>query len=370
MRSAVLLLSLVPGCYASHGLEGMGPPVACDEAPPLCTTRESPCDALRLVDAACRGEVWSCPAGSTPYVAPWSGDRCLPLFADVPAPGGVNEAPVPMPVGDRCAWVYPSLADGISLEATFAASSCEALELPMPLETHGGEGYDAVMPQASFLDASGRPLLLMRGWRFEVAVPTPVGSSFGRLVGDTITISSTWAIDPMLGAAAVADGGFLYAYGCLDDPYCRGDDAVVARAPLARIDEPAAWSYFGAGGWGVGEPAPVFRMGPHRGAVVHDPRGGFLHVYVDGYGTSVEWTHAERPEGPWSTPRVLVACELPSDDPAAFCAAPVIHLELFDPTRPDELVIGYALTTSAPDGWTLRTSRRESYWPRIVRVRR
>lgn len=372
--STLVVLLALPGCYASHD-RGVVLDVSCTSAPPACTRRASPCAALELVPAACDDTVWSCPEGTEPYTPPWTGDRCLPLLGEVERLDVVNEGPVPVPIGGRCAWIYHSMHDDIRLEATFAAPSCDMLELPMPVATPTGD-FAWMTVQSSFEDATGRDRVLVRGWVGDLSAPHRVrvaGSGFGRIVDDAIVVTTTpWLFDETLpiGAAAVVDGGFLYLYGCPDDAYCLGSDAIVGRAPLDRIDDRSAWSVLGTDGWGAGTPVGVLPMGPHRADVVRDPRGGFLHVYVSGFGAAIEILHADRPEGPWSTGGPVVPCELPSDDPSAFCAAPVLHPELHDPTRPDELVVGYSITTSADDGWTLRMSRLESYWPRLVRVRR
>jgi hypothetical protein len=120
----------------------------------------------------------------------------------------------------------------------------------------------------------------------------------------------------------------------------------------------------------VGKPLRVFGSGPHRGPVVHDPRGGFLHVYAIGFGSTVELTHADRPEGPWGEAKQLAKCQLPADDPGAYCAGPVVYLELFDPTLPNELVVGYSIGTTSQDGEQRRKANPAAYWPRVVRTSR
>lgn len=375
-RLALLVtLGTVAGCYDAH--QRVPPPVEtpCDVAPPTCVRRPAPCDALELVTAVCEDDLWVCPGDATVYVAPWSEDRCLPLFGALPLRSdGVHEAPVPVPMDGRCAWVFPSADDGTSLSATFAATRCSALELPMPVATRG-DGFDYLALQGSFVDDGGAVRVLARGWAFDASAPfgvRGVGVGFGHVEGDVIESAPAWLFDDTLdlGDAAVVDGGFLYAYGCPGDPVFLEENCIVGRAPLDRIDEAAAWSILGTGGWGVGEHVRVFGSGPHRGAVVRDPRGGFLHVYAIGFGSTIEATHADRPEGPWSPASTLVACELPADDPDAYCAGPGVHVELFDPTRPNELVISYAIGTTADDGPARREAAPDAYWPRVVRVRR
>ncbi len=50
--------------------------------------------------------------------------------------------------------------------------------------------------------------------------------------------------------------------------------------------------------------------------------------------------------GPWSEGRDLGACDLAVGDPKSFCAGPVVHEELADPTRAGELPITYGVGNS------------------------
>jgi hypothetical protein len=375
MRASVLALFLLPGCYDAHVRVVPPEPIPCDVAPPTCMARPTPCEALTLVAPICEGDTWVCPDGAELYASPWTEDSCLPLFGELPLHSdGVHEAPVSVPIDGRCAWVFPSAADGTALAATFAEPTCERLALPMPVATHG-DGFDYLALQASFVDASGTARVVARGWTFDASAPfgvRGVGVGFGRVEGEVIESAPAWLFgdDLDLGDAAVVDGGFLYAYGCPGDPHFLEEDCIVGRAPLDRIDDSLAWSIFGTGGWGVGEPVRVFGSGPHRGAVVHDPRGGSLHLYAIGLGSTLELTHADRPEGPWSPPTTLAHCTLPPDDEHAYCAGPSIYLELFDPMLPDELVVGYSIGTTAEDGPARRAATPAAYWPRIERLHR
>jgi hypothetical protein len=98
--------------------------------------------------------------------------------------------------------------------------------------------------------------------------------------------------------------------------------------------------------------------------------GGFLHVYAIGFGREILATRAPAPEGPWSAPSVLLPCELPPDDPGAYCAGPAVQLQLYDPLYPGVLAVSYSVGTTASDGETRRRADPAAYWPRIVRVDR
>jgi hypothetical protein len=367
---ALLTFSWAPGCYDAH--ERGAPPPPCGLAAPTCVTRDAPCDPLRVVSAECVAETWQCPADATTYVRPWSDDRCLPLLGR--AGGlidGVHEAPVPVPIDGVCTWVLPG-DDGTSLAFVDVAPSCLELGDAAPLEVEARAGYD-YLAVAGSLELSGEPAVLVRGWAFDAGAPFGVrdtGVGLSAVRGASLGSPLPWLFDTSvdLGDAAIAWGDHVYAYGCPGVPHALLEECHVGRAPIGRERDPAAWELFGEGGWGSGEPAVVFGSGPHRGPVIADPRGGLAHVYVVGFGGTVEITRADRPEGPWSPAIALVPCELPADDPDAYCAGPVVHLELFDPTTPNQIVISYAVGTTAPDGAARRARDPASYWPRLVRV--
>jgi hypothetical protein len=368
---ALLLGLLLGGCYAAH--RAPGDPVPCAEAPPLCTARPAPCAPRALVAAVCEEEVWRCPAGAAPYAPPWADDVCLPLAGAGPTMvDGVHDAPVALPLGDRCVWAVPS-EDGTALGVMDVGPSCAALGPLAPLEVAAAAGFDYLAVQQA-LELPGGPAALVRGWRFDALAPfgvRAVGAGIAPIDGAGLGSPLPWLFgeDTDLGDAAVLDGGFVYAYGCPGAPRWLVEDCVVGRAPVERAREPAAWSILGDGGWGAGAPVVVFGSGPHRGPVLADPRGGFVHVYAAGFGGSVEIARSGRPEGPWSGPTTLLACELPAADPNSYCAGPIVHLELFDPLRPDEIVVSYAIGTTAPDGPARRAADPLAYWPRMVRVR-
>lgn len=364
-----LLLVLCAGCYASH--ERPAEPLPCTEAPPPCVTRSRPCDALALVAAECVGDVWQCPAGSEPYAAPWSDDVCLPLAGAGPSlTDGVHEAPVPVPIGEACAWVFPT-DGGAALGFVDVAPSCGELGGLAPLAVEP-TGFDYLAVQQA-LALPGGPAVLVRGWAFDAAAPfgvRGVGAGLSPVTGASLGSPLPWIFGDGddLADAAVLDGDFVYAYGCPGTPTWVVEDCIVGRALAADARDASAWSILGDGGWGEGAPVVVFGSGPHRGPVVRDPRGGFVHVYAAGFGRSIEITRADRPQGPWSPPTTLLACDVPPDDPDSYCAGPIVHLELFDPLHPNRIVLSYAIGTTAPDGLERRTADPLAYWPRTVRV--
>jgi hypothetical protein len=377
------LLPCLAGCWDSHVRPEPPIPVpgGCDRATePTCTTRASPCDALALVAAVCEDEAWSCPPGARLYAQPWSDDVCLPLEGRVSTglfSDGVHEAPVPIALGDHCAWVFPVETGGaIRLAAIDTAPTCAALSAAgsdTPIDDLDGD-LDFVAVGASFEDTSGATRVLVRGWRFDPLAGFGVrslGVGLARVDGGRIAVSDAWLFgdDLDLGDAAIVVDGFAYAYGCPGDPHALEEDCIVGRAPLGDVDTASAWDVLGDRGWGEGAPVRVFGSGPHRSAVVEDPRGsGFLHVYAIGFGTDLMITTASAPEGPWSPARVLVPCDLPPDDPGAYCAGPTVHRELLDPLAPSTLVVSYSVGTTAEDGPSRRAADPAAYWPHVVRV--
>lgn len=373
---ALLAAASLSGCFLSH--EPRKPPPPCTDAPPRCVRREAPCDALQLVDAECSDdESWVCPAGASLYQQVWADELCLPLLDELHPlmSDGVNEAPVPIPIEGQCQWVFPT-GDGAHLASVDVADRCGALAAPRPVSARG-EGFDYLAVGGAFVDVAGATRVLSRGW---INDPDQVwgvradGAGIARVRGRTLELEDRTFFDTTLdlGDAVTVDGGFVYAYGCPGVPHWLEEDCIVGRAPLAAVDDRAAWQTFGARGWGKGEPVRVFGSGPHRGGVARDPRDrtSFLHIYAIGFGRTIELTTAKRPEGPWTPSRMLVPCDLPERDPEAYCAGPNIHLELFDPTRPDELVVSYSVGTLAEEQTELRRAHPEDYWPRVVRVRR
>jgi hypothetical protein len=367
------------GCYSSHTRPVDAGPMPdapdCDpSARPQCARRASPCDPLTLVDAECVALTWQCPDGAQLYARPWTEDLCLPLreaplFAD-----GVHESPVPVPVGDHCEWIFPSsTSDGVQLLGVASASSCAALGSPtVPIDApHDASMYVNV---ESAIVTAGGTRLLSRAWAFDATSPFGVralGVVLGQVVGGRLSFDGPFlfAGGTDLGDAAILDGGFVYAYG--HPPMAMGleADMVVGRAAVDAIDDPAAWSILGTGGWGVGDPVPMFGSGPHRSAVVPDPRGaGFLHVYAAGFGGELRLNTAPRPEGPWTESVLLTPCQLPADDPGAYCAGPQVHRELLDPMEPSVLVVSYSIGSTSADQDERRARDPDAYWPHVIRV--
>lgn len=107
----------------------------------------------------------------------------------------------------------------------------------------------------------------------------------------------------LLGAAAVVDGDWLYAYGLKPGAE---RSLYVARIPLSalrRLDM-SAWTYWTAAGWGAGDPVPLIPDGATEMSVTRvQGLPGFYAVYTpNGLGGDIFLRQAARPEGPWSEP--------------------------------------------------------------------
>jgi hypothetical protein len=106
-----------------------------------------------------------------------------------------------------------------------------------------------------------------------------------------------------------------------------------------------AYEYFaGDDGWSseLATAIPVVQSGRERGAVPYHPGlGSYVRVFSVGFSSTLEVRSAPAQQGPWTTSRMLVACELPADDPDAFCREPVLRPWLMDPLRPREVALTY-----------------------------
>jgi hypothetical protein len=133
---------------------------------------------------------------------------------------------------------------------------------------------------------------------------------------------------------------------------------------LARLDPTEGVSVLSASGlWVQGtDPsgaAPQFTSGPWVSSVA-PAGGGFVHVYVPGFGGVLQTHTAPSATGPWSDAAALGACDLPGGDASAFCAGPVAHPELADPARPGEMVVSYSIGSTGQ-----QTGTAADYWPRL-----
>jgi hypothetical protein len=110
--------------------------------------------------------------------------------------------------------------------------------------------------------------------------------------------------------------------------------------------------------------ADQFQSGTWQSSVTQQ-QNTFRHIYIVAYGTSIEAHSAPTLLGPWTETAGYGDCDLPSGDPKAFCAGPVVHPDLADPTRPDELPVTYAIGSTNNSS----TGSVHDFWPHLVRLR-
>lgn len=172
-----------------------------------------------------------------------------------------------------------------------------------------------------------------------------------------------WGTDFDIGDAVLVQGDRAYAWGCPGPPEFLTEGCVLTRfgetGSVELLLEDGAWAPKASAAGGK----VVFHSGPWISSVVESSYG-FLHVYAVGFGSSLVTHAATDLEGPWTEGSELARCPLPEDDPKAFCAGPVVHEELSDPTRPDEraVTVGIGTTSGVPP-------HGDAFWTRLVWVR-
>ncbi len=363
-----------------------------------CTRREDgPCSRWVTVMAECSpAGVWQCPAGTQPLIYPAPAvESCLPFYEET-SPFvwlGALGAPVERE-DDRCMWI---MSDGVT--GSNERISHPAMLLPTYPESGscvpgaellgGGEPYSVADESelgaeviASLGDGflhGGRTWIFYRHWVWDP------GEVFGvRLIGTRLAWyhpqtesvrfleGFLWDAEVAFGDAAVVADGVPYVYGCHGPPVFLSQECYVARLAGNDLGDPAAYEHYAGGGqWSsdITQEAPIFESGPHRTGVRYHPGlDSYVMLFAYGFGTQVELRTAQAPEGPWIDEGVLMDCELPADDPDAFCSTPALHLELMSDWRPNEWAITYEIGSLAPDAEARRLAHPARYWPHLVRV--
>ena len=140
--------------------------------------------------------------------------------------------------------------------------------------------------------------------------------------GRFVAVTLLWTADrPSYGSAAVVDGDYVYVFGGLAARFLAAD-AYLARAPLARITEPAAYEYWAGGGAyspNADDAAPLVEAGTSPSVAWNAEHGRFILAYSSPLATDVTVRSGLGVSGPWSLPVTLGRCELPAIDADAFC---------------------------------------------------
>jgi hypothetical protein len=106
--------------------------------------------------------------------------------------------------------------------------------------------------------------------------------------------------EPQLDAAAVVDGGFVYAYACpgggLSSP------CTVARAPVDQALVHAAWTFFDGTSWSSDPKgsAMVMEGAPYMSVHFSPYLGKFVAFHMGPLDGHLRLSTADHPEGPWS----------------------------------------------------------------------
>jgi hypothetical protein len=369
-------------------------PSPCLETPPACVLPPDGCDAPASVAPSCdvKSSTWSCPAGARVHRRLADDPAvCLP-FHDPEGPirqlgGSLVRLPID---GGRCLWVgeqvetaFGSSVRNLGFEAdlTKPFGSCPLsatlLSPSVPVVTIEGPADPSLLVQIDGgYRLGGETRVLYRLFRQDKGAAfgvTELGSGLGRWDPSSAQIivpgpaSLSWQTNLDLGDASRVIGGVPYVWGCHGPTHF-----LTNSCDLARLDTSGVAQLFaGAGGWvqtqEVGAAVTVFDSGPWVSSVVPWSTG-FLHVYAVGFGSTLETHVSPTVTGPWTSGSTLAACDLPGADRHAFCAGPVVHEELRDPTRPGETVVSYGLGTTAENQTALLAAHPDDYWTRLVWV--
>ncbi len=367
---------------------------------PCVTPGDDPCGPLRTIASSCDAAsgTYVCPAGAWPHArAPATPAPCLP-FSD-PAGGvlAVAGSLVGVPTDDgRCLWIADQVTttDG-QTHANVAFAPDRTLPFgtcPTAASFAGGSPDTAVTleggdPSWIVQIASASRGALSAGHTvvayrlFQIAEDAAfgvqlVGGGLGEWDTATQRIIVSGGANVLfpqgfdLGEASLAMAPFTFLWGCPTQ------DGLAHDCVVTRFDAQGVMQLFTGGSTWVSTPttqagATVFQGGPWISSVV--PRtasAGLLHVWADGFGSTLSSHLATAPEGPWSSGPTLGACNLPVSDTHAYCAGPVVHRERANPLVPGELVVTYGVGTTAPDGSgsasaSLMSEHPADYWSRI-----
>jgi hypothetical protein len=389
----LLLPALSPACGSRSELDG-GP---CDQAPGPSTCvapGADPCGppviAAPVCDAA--AHVYVCPEGARPYArAPAAAGACNP-FSDPAGPiASIGGSLVRVPTDDgRCLWVAEDvgLKDGTQLrnvafapDLTAPFGTCPTAVTavggtPAPIaHMEGGDLPNYFVQLAAPFRSGGQTRIVYRLFIADANATfgvTLLGGGLARWDQGSQTIVVPGPQDLAfptsldLGDAALVTPGFTYLYGC---PQPNG---LTPGCVVTRMDAQGGLTLFtGGSNWIQSQDgtqgAPVFHDGPWIASVVPDAlSGGLLHVYIGGFGSALQTDTATAPEGPWTPSSSIGACALPGGDMNAFCAGPVVHEELADPTRPGEVVVSYGVGTTATNQDALTSADPLGYWTKLA----
>jgi hypothetical protein len=130
----------------------------------------------------------------------------------------------------------------------------------------------------------------------------PTGPVIGRTATELFS-----AEEPAWGSGAVVVDDDLYAYACQRSRQNR--PCLVARAPLADVLDRQAWRFYaGDRGWSANwkEAVPIMEGADYLTVHWNEHLGRYLAIHSIPGARTIALRTAERPEGPWSEPRLYV----------------------------------------------------------------
>ena len=396
MKARCFLPLLLCACGARTGLSQTDVSSDCHATAPICVQNATdPCGPPTVVMATCDASAhqWSCPSGARLYARAETAGVCRPFHGasglGSVGPWGLSDmARVPTDDG-RCLWVADSaaLADGtiarnVALEpdpnAPFGTCPTESLTPPTPIVTVEGPPDPSILVQIDGgYRLGGKTHVLYRIFRTDPTATfgaVEVGGGVGRWDQNTQRIvipdpskPFPWGLDLDLGDAQLvaSDGTHAFVWGC-----AQPGQFLKQGCELARLDAGDAVELFSKNGQflptvDASQGATVFFGGTWMSSVAAAP-SGFVHVWMDDFGSTIHSDVASDPTATWTPSKDLAQCDLPTaDDPKSFCAGPIVHSELADPTRPGELPITYGVGSSS---LTTPPGTADDYWPRLVWV--
>jgi hypothetical protein len=380
MRRIIFVgLVLVGGCGARTPISQSGLSLECPSTPPVCIQRsEDPCGARAIVQAECSDHAWSCPLGARVYARVAAPATCLPMTDPSTGVSTVGDwglsSIVRIPTDDgRCLWIAEDVkfSDGTEhrnvpfepdLDAPFGTCPTKSRSTPAPIVTmEGGDDPSILVQLTGGYRLGGKTHVIYRLFRVDATSAFGVTEMGGgvahwdpkteRIVVPSPKNPFPWGLDLDLGDAMMLspDGSHALVWGC-----AKNAPDLVEGCALAELDANDVVTL---------RSEPQFSSGPWVSSVVANA-GRFEHVYIAGFGSTLESDVAASPIGPWSKGPTLARCQTPSADAKSYCAGPVVHPELTDPTHSGERVVTYSIGSTGP-----HTGKAADYWPHLVWLR-
>jgi hypothetical protein len=224
------------------------------------------------------------------------------------------------------------VANGAGTSCAGWSSTFEgAATTPSPLE-----GAGTIMP-LDLIATSGGPALYYQVFARDPAAPLglrALGVGIASSGDDglfVLTSDLLWTPDrPAYGGSGLRIGDTLFVWGCKTTSAFDAD-CYVAQVPPAQADVASAHTYWSGDTWSsnVDDATPI----TSAGAVVSvrsDPTrsGRLLMTYIPPLGDTLLVRSSLAPQGLWSAPVTLAACDLAGAGPGAFCAGGEQHPEL------------------------------------------